>query len=97
VVDSREKKTPLRKIEQCAQASRFEAMTRRYAIVIEKGPKSFGAYVPDLPGCVAVARTRPAVLKSIREAIALHLEDLRERGGTLPKAAASADYVEVAV
>jgi predicted RNase H-like HicB family nuclease len=72
-------------------------MIRRYAIVIEKGPKSFGAFVPDLPGCVAVAKTRPAVLKQIREAIALHLEDLRDQGTAAPRAAAIADYVEVAV
>ena len=41
----------------------------RYAIVVEKGPASYGAYVPDLPGCVAAAETRGEVLKLIREAI----------------------------
>jgi predicted RNase H-like HicB family nuclease len=29
----------------------------RYAIVLEKGPTSCGAYVPDLPGCIAAAET----------------------------------------
>ncbi len=70
---------------------------RRYTIVIEKGPKSFGAFVPDLPGCVAVAKTRPAVVKLIREAVELHVEDMQTQGIPLPRAAAMADSIEVAV
>lgn len=70
---------------------------RRYAIVIERGPKSYGAYVPDLPGCVAVAKTKPAVQRLIRGAITLHLEDLHAKGRSLPRAAAMTDYIEVAV
>ena len=70
---------------------------RRYTIVIEKGPKSFGAFVPDLPGCVAVAKTRLAVAKLIREAVALHLEDLQAQGVPLPRGAAVAESIEVAV
>jgi predicted RNase H-like HicB family nuclease len=69
---------------------------RRYTIVIEKGPRSFGAFVPDLPGCVAVAKTRPAVAKLIREAVELHLEDLQTQGIPLPRAAAVAESIEVA-
>jgi len=67
----------------------------RYAIVIEKGPKSYGAYVPDLPGCVAVAKTKAKVLKLIKEAIEFHLEGIKQRGLSLPKPASSLDYVEV--
>ena len=52
----------------------------RYAIVIEKGPTSYGAYVPDLPGCVAVGKTAAEVRKLIAEAVPLHLEGLREAG-----------------
>ena len=70
---------------------------RRYTIVIEKGPKSFGAFVPDLPGCVAVAKTRPAVVKLIREAVELHLEDMQTQGLPVPRAAAEAERIEVAV
>jgi predicted RNase H-like HicB family nuclease len=29
-----------------------------YLVVVEKGRSSYGAYVPDLPGCVAAAGTR---------------------------------------
>ena len=52
----------------------------RYLVVVEQGIESFGAYVPDLPGCVAVGDTRDEVLKLIHEAIEFHLEGLRERG-----------------
>ena len=68
----------------------------RYAIVIEKGPNSFGAYVPDLPGCVAAANTRKEVVTLIREAIELHLEAMQEEGLPIPQPLSSTDYVEVA-
>jgi predicted RNase H-like HicB family nuclease len=68
----------------------------RYAIVVERGPTSFGAYVPDLPGCVAAAETREEVLRLIREAIELHLEEMRSDGLALPEPASSAEYIDVA-
>ena len=68
----------------------------RYAIVIEKGPKSYGAYVPDLPGCVAAAKTRQAVVKLIHEAIELHLEAMKEDGLPFPKPLSSIDYIKIA-
>jgi predicted RNase H-like HicB family nuclease len=67
----------------------------RYAIVIEKGPTSYGAYVPDLPGCVAVAKTRAEVKKLIAEAVPLHLEGLREDGLPIPESATECEYIEV--
>ena len=53
-----------------------------YFVVIEKGEaaQSFGAYVPDLPGCVATGSTREQVRTRIRSAIAMHLEGMREDG-----------------
>ena len=68
----------------------------RYAIVIEKGPTSYGAYVPDLPGCVAAAETRDEALQLIREAIEFHIEEMREEGLPVPEPSSSAEYVEVA-
>lgn len=68
----------------------------RYAIVVEKGPTSYGAYVPDLPGCVAAAETREEVLQLIREAIEFHLEEMRKEGLAAPEPSSSAEYVEVA-
>jgi predicted RNase H-like HicB family nuclease len=51
-----------------------------YLVIIEQGPSSFGAYVPDLPGCIAAAETREEVVKLITEAIEFHLEGLELRG-----------------
>lgn len=49
-------------------------------VLIEKGPSSFGAYVPDLPGCIAAAETKEEVLELIHEAIEFHLEGIKEKG-----------------
>ncbi len=68
----------------------------KYAIVIEKGSNSFGAYAPDLPGCAAVGKSREEVIKLIREAIELHLQSLKEHGDAIPPPASSFDFVEVA-
>ncbi len=68
----------------------------RYAIVIEKGATSYGAYVPDLPGCVAAAETRDEALQLIREAIEFHLEEMRKEGLPVPEPLSSAEYVDVA-
>ncbi len=67
----------------------------KYLVVIEKGPNSFGAYVPDLPGCVAVAKTKRELKRLIREAIALHIEDMHNRGDAVPKPTAASDFVEL--
>jgi len=67
----------------------------RYMVVVEEGPTSFGAYVPDLPGCVAVGETRDEVLDLIKEAIELHIEGLRDEGTELPKPHVSSEFVEV--
>ena len=67
----------------------------RYAVIIEKGETSFGAYVPDLPGCVAVGETKAEVLKLIHEAIEFHIEGLREDGEPIPEPSSSIEYIEV--
>ena len=65
-------------------------------MVVEKCLESYGAYVPDLPGCVAVGETRDEVLRSIHEAIGFHLEGLKEDGQTIPPPSSSSEIVEVA-
>jgi predicted RNase H-like HicB family nuclease len=55
-----------------------------YVVIVEQGDTSFGAYVPDLPGCVAVGETRDEAVQLIREAIEMHLESLRENGEAIP-------------
>jgi predicted RNase H-like HicB family nuclease len=67
----------------------------RYAIIIEKGPTSYGAYVPDLPGCIAVGKTVAEVRKLIAEAVSLHLDGLREDGLPVPDPETVCEYVEV--
>ena len=67
----------------------------KYAVVYEQGPTSWGAYVPDLPGCVAVGETRAEVKRLIREAIEFHLEGMREAGEPIPEPASSVELVEV--
>ena len=67
----------------------------RYAVVIEKGRRSYGAYVPDLPVCVAVAKTEAGVRKLIQEAIAFHIRGLRADGDRVPRPKSRVDYVEV--
>jgi predicted RNase H-like HicB family nuclease len=66
----------------------------RYLVVIEKGPTSWGAHVPDLPGCVAVAETRSEVVTLIREAIEFHIEGLREQGEPVPAPSSEGELVE---
>ena len=67
----------------------------KYAVIVEEGENSFGAHVPDLPGCVAVAETREAVLELIQEAIEFRIEGLREEGQPIPEPSSSIEYVEV--
>ena len=67
----------------------------RYAIVIEKAAANYSAYVPDLPGCVATGATVEETEAEIREAIAFHLEGLREDGLPIPVPQSQVDYVEV--
>jgi predicted RNase H-like HicB family nuclease len=67
----------------------------RYLVVIEEGPTSFGAYVPDLPGCVAAGESREEVMELIREAIELHLEDIKEEGLALPLPHSYGEVIEI--
>jgi len=67
----------------------------RYMVVVEEGPESFGAYVPDLPGCVAVGESREEVLLLIEEAIGFHLDGLKEDGEVVPQPSSSSEFVEV--
>jgi predicted RNase H-like HicB family nuclease len=66
----------------------------RYAVIIEKGPAGYGAYVPDLPGCVAAADTEAEVRRLIEEAIGFHIEGLRLAGEQVPEPTSSVEYVE---
>lgn len=66
----------------------------KYAVVIERTPANYGAYVPDLPGCIATGATKDEVLHNIHEAIEMHLEALREDRQPLPDATTIVAEVE---
>ena len=68
----------------------------RYAVVIEKAEGNYSAYVPDLPGCVATGATVAEVEVEVRDAIAFHLEGMREDGIALPTPSSQVEYIEVA-
>lgn len=67
----------------------------QYAIVLEKSADGYGASVPDLPGCVAVAGSEAEVRELIREAIELHLESMCADGEPIPEPATRVEYVEI--
>jgi predicted RNase H-like HicB family nuclease len=68
---------------------------KRYAIVVEKAASNYAAYVPDLPGCVATGKTVKETERRLREAIAVHVEGLREDGLPVPEPSSVVDYLEV--
>jgi predicted RNase H-like HicB family nuclease len=67
----------------------------RYMVVIEKGASSYGAFVPDLPGCIAAGETETETLALIQEAIQFHLEDMKIGGQQIPPPASKSMFVEV--
>lgn len=67
----------------------------KYAVVCEKAPHNYAAYVADLPGCVSAGDTREEVQRLIREAIKLHLEALRASGEPIPEPRTWTETVEV--
>ena len=72
-------------------------MIQNYAIVIERGNEGgFGAYAPDVPGCIAVGKTEQEVLNRIREALAFHFKALAADGEPMPAPTSTVDYVALA-
>jgi len=68
---------------------------KKYLIVIELAETGFSAYSPDLPGCVSTGRTHEEVEHNMREAIAFHLDGLREEGQAVPEPQTYSAYVEL--
>ena len=71
-------------------------MTKEYAVIIERGDRSFGAWVPDLPGCVAAGKSAAAVERLNREAIPCHIEGLKATGEPVPEPTSRVTSVAVA-
>jgi len=70
------------------------AGTKRYAVVIQRTATGYGAYVPDLPGCVAAAETYEETGGLIREAIPFHIEGLKLNGAPVPEPSVRVEFVE---
>ena len=66
----------------------------QYVVLFEKGENSYGAYVPDLPGCVAAAKTLDEVQVLIAEAIEFHIEGLQKQGASIPPPSPLSDIQE---
>ncbi len=69
----------------------------RYMVIVEQSSNSFGAFVPDLPGCIAVGSSKQEVLQRIQEAIEFHLEDIKNQAATVPQPHSCLEFVEVHV
>lgn len=67
----------------------------QYLVVIERGPTSYGAYVPDLPGCVAVGQSREEVESLIHEAIEFHIGGMREDGQPIPEPSSTSQLITI--
>ncbi len=81
-------------LKQASLKKRGEKM--QYTVNFETNGKTWGAYIPDLPGCVAVGDTREEVSELIHEAIEMHLEDMRATGQEIPQPTTWSELVEVA-
>ncbi len=67
----------------------------KYLVVVEEGPTSYGAHVPDLPGCIAVGETKEELLSLVRESIEFHLEGLKQDGLSIPQPMSTSEVVEI--
>ena len=67
----------------------------KYLVVVERGENGYGAYVPDLPGCVAASESRTEVVALIQEAIELHIDSLKAAGESVPPVKSQSEVVEV--
>jgi predicted RNase H-like HicB family nuclease len=70
-------------------------MSTQYTVILERGESSWGAHVPDLPGCIAAGESREEALAFIREAIVLHIVGLREQGLPVPAPRSEGQIVDV--
>jgi predicted RNase H-like HicB family nuclease len=68
---------------------------RKYLVVIEKSKDGYGAFSPDLPGCVAVGDTKKEVRKLMKESIRFHLKGMKEDGLKPPCSRSEAEYLQV--
>ena len=64
---------------------------------MEKAAHNYAAYVPDLPGCVSTGKTIEDVERNIRQAIAGHLQVMREVGEPIPEPSTAVSYFDAPI
>ena len=69
----------------------------KYTVIVERGESGYGAFVPDLPGCIAVDEDREQTLRLVDEAVAFHIAGLRAEGLPVPPPRCEIAQVEVDV
>ena len=74
----------------------MNTLAKSYLVIFEKSATGYGAYVPDLPGCIAAGSTRGEAEALIRESIAFHMEGLRLEGLPVPEPTSEALAIAVA-
>ncbi len=79
------------------QSSLVEIKMYRYLVIIEKGEQNYGAYSPDLPGCVAVGDTLEEVERNMQAAIRMHIQGMIEDQEPIPTPHSSARYIDIAI
>jgi predicted RNase H-like HicB family nuclease len=75
---------------------RSKPMQYTYTVIVERSDNNYGAWAPDLPGCITTGATVEETLANMREAIELHLEGMREDGDPIPEPSATAAVIQVA-
>ena len=60
-------------------------MNLKYAVVFEQTPNNYGAYAPDVPGCVSTGKDWGEMRANIREALLFHIEGLVRNGEPVPE------------
>jgi len=65
-----------------------------YSVIIENSTEGFGAYIPDLPGCVAAGESKDEVVRLIQDAVVLHLDGLNEEGQPIPESSTTIEIIE---
>ena len=57
----------------------------KFLVLFEKSTTGYGAYAPDLPGCVATGPTLEETRARMAKAMEMHLAAMREDGDPIPE------------
>ena len=69
---------------------------KKYLIIVEETSTGYSAFSPDVPGCGSTGETKEEVERNIQEAIAFHIEGLRQEGYEIPEPSTYSSYIDIA-